>query len=130
MTAIIVRGDARQLPLPDASVDLVCTSPPYWVLRDYQDAGGSLDGQIGNENTPELWLDAMCDCIPFGGTGTTALVASALGRIGISVDLSHDYSRLAQWRTTDPPERAKALHVDKPPPVLDGQLDMWEGALT
>jgi hypothetical protein len=67
---------------------------------------------------------------PFGGTGTTALVASALGRIGVSVDLSHDYGRLAQWRTNDPAERAKALHVDKPPPVLAGQLDMWEGALT
>jgi site-specific DNA-methyltransferase (cytosine-N4-specific) len=65
---------------------------------------------------------------PFGGTGTTALVASALGRIGISVDLSHDYCRLATWRTTDPGERAKALRVDKPPPQLDGQLDMFGGA--
>lgn len=32
---------------------------------------------------------------PFGGTGTTAHVASALGRIGISVDLSRSYCRLA-----------------------------------
>jgi DNA modification methylase len=52
---------------------------------------------------------------PFGGTGTTALVAWALGRHGISNDLSHDYCRLAQWRTTDPGERARALLVDKPP---------------
>jgi site-specific DNA-methyltransferase (cytosine-N4-specific) len=36
----------------------------------------------------------------FGGTGTTAMVARALGRIGVSVDLSHDYSRLAKWRAT------------------------------
>lgn len=35
---------------------------------------------------------------PFGGTGTTAAVAKALGRIGISVDLSADYLRLADWR--------------------------------
>jgi DNA modification methylase len=35
---------------------------------------------------------------PFGGTGTTAMVARALGRIGISLDLSADYNRLAQWR--------------------------------
>lgn len=35
---------------------------------------------------------------PFGGTGTTALVAKALGRVGISIDLSADYCRLAQWR--------------------------------
>ena len=35
---------------------------------------------------------------PFGGTGTTAAVAKALGRTGISVDLSSDYVRLADWR--------------------------------
>lgn len=44
---------------------------------------------------------------PFGGTGTVALVAKALGRIGISVDLSHDYCRLATWRTTDPKQRER-----------------------
>jgi DNA modification methylase len=65
---------------------------------------------------------------PFGGTGTTALCASALGRIGISVDLSYDYSRLAQWRTTDPAQRAKAMRVDKPPVQLDGQADLFGGA--
>jgi hypothetical protein len=58
---------------------------------------------------------------PFGGTGTTALVADALGRHGLSFDRSADYGRLAKWRTTDPGERAKALQVPKPPPVMDGQ---------
>lgn len=48
---------------------------------------------------------------PFGGTGTTALVASVLGRDAISVDMSADYCRLAQWRTTDPKQRAKAGRV-------------------
>jgi DNA modification methylase len=61
---------------------------------------------------------------PFGGTGTTALVASALGRHGISVDMSNDYSHLARWRTTDPGERAKAMRVDKPAPVSDDQLTL------
>lgn len=32
---------------------------------------------------------------PFGGSGTTAHVAAALGRHGISLDMSKDYSRLA-----------------------------------
>jgi len=58
---------------------------------------------------------------PFSGAGTTALVASMLGRIGIGVDLSHDYCRLGVWRTTDPGERARALQVPKPPPVPQGQ---------
>ena len=35
---------------------------------------------------------------PFGGTGTVAMVARALGRFGVSMDLSSDYLRLAQWR--------------------------------
>jgi DNA modification methylase len=68
--------------------------------------------------TPGVILD------PFGGTGTTALVASVLDRVGISVDMSADYSRLAAWRTTDPGQRAAALQVDKPPAQLDGQDDL------
>lgn len=61
---------------------------------------------------------------PFGGTGTTALLAHVLGRTGISVDRSADYCRLARWRTTDPGERARAMQVPKPPPVPDGQLTL------
>jgi DNA modification methylase len=67
---------------------------------------------------PALVLD------PFGGTGTTALVAKALGRHGISVDRSADYCRLAEWRTTDPGQLAKAMRVEKPPVQLDGQADL------
>lgn len=63
---------------------------------------------------------------PFGGTGTTALVADVHGRHGISADLSHDYGRLARWRATDPGERARALGVPKPPPVPDGQDSLFE----
>ena len=69
---------------------------------------------------------------PFGGTGTTALVAHALGRHGISVDMSADYLRIAQWRTTDPKQRAKAARTEHKPPVEvpDGQatFDFTEGA--
>ncbi len=64
---------------------------------------------------------------PFGGTGTTALVASCHGRTGISVDRSHDYSRLSRWRTRDPAERARVLGVGKPPVQVDGQLGMFDG---
>lgn len=64
---------------------------------------------------------------PFGGTGTAALVASVLGRTGISVDLSADYSRLAAWRTTDPAERARAARMPKPEPVTAGQLGLFDG---
>ena len=42
-TARVFRADSRAMPEPpDASVDLVVTSPPYWQIKDY----GS-EGQIG-----------------------------------------------------------------------------------
>jgi len=66
---------------------------------------------------------------PFAGTGTTLLAAKALGRLGIGVDLSRDYCRLAQWRCTDPGELAKAMQVEKPVPEPDGMdslLDLLE----
>lgn len=66
---------------------------------------------------------------PFGGTGTTALAARALGRIGITVDRSGDYCRLAAWRTTDPGQLAKAMRVEKPAPVPDGQSSLFELAV-
>lgn len=66
---------------------------------------------------------------PFGGTGTTALVADALGRHGISIDMSGDYCRLATWRTTDPRQRAKAARREYTPPREQtiGQLALIEG---
>jgi hypothetical protein len=69
---------------------------------------------------PALVLD------PFAGTGTTLLVADALGRHGIGIDRSADYCRLARWRTSDPAERAKAMQVPKPPPVPDGQDSLFD----
>lgn len=54
---------------------------------------------------------------PFGGTGTTALVADVLGRHGISVDMSADYQRIARWRTTDPKQRARAAQRPYVAPV-------------
>jgi hypothetical protein len=63
---------------------------------------------------------------PFGGTGTTALVADILGRTGVTIDRSADYCRIAQWRTSDPAERARALGVPKPPPVIDGQCSLFD----
>ncbi len=62
---------------------------------------------------------------PFGGTGTTALVAHALGRHGITIDRSADYCRIATWRTNDPAQLAKAMRVPRPPVQADGQLDLF-----
>lgn len=79
-----------------------------------------LDGWMQPQARPAVVLD------PFGGTGTTALVAKALGRHGVSVDRSADYCRLAEWRTTDPGQLAKAMRVAAPPKQLDGQVSLFD----
>jgi site-specific DNA-methyltransferase (cytosine-N4-specific) len=63
---------------------------------------------------------------PFGGTGTTAIAADVSGRMGVSVDRSADYCRIAAWRTTDPGERARAMKVPKPAPEMAGQGALFE----
>jgi len=56
MTARILVGDCRQVlaTLPEASVQCVVTSPPYFGLRDY-----SVMGQIGREATVEEYVGQM-----------------------------------------------------------------------
>jgi site-specific DNA-methyltransferase (adenine-specific) len=52
---IIVGDAARSLAtLPDDSVDMVLTSPPYFRLRDYQ-----VEGQLGLEPHVERWVDEL-----------------------------------------------------------------------
>src|ERR1700712_2735009 len=53
----ILVGDAPDQPrkLPDASVDMVLTSPPYFRLRDYQ-----VEGQLGLEGHVEDWVTGLC----------------------------------------------------------------------
>jgi hypothetical protein len=51
------------------------------------------------EGTPR---NRACVLDPFGGSGTTAQVATSLGRHAISVDLSRDYHQLASDRVDRP----------------------------
>jgi DNA modification methylase len=56
MSVRIICGDALdQLRLlPDESVHMCCTSPPYYGLRDY-----GVDGQIGLEPSPDEYVAAL-----------------------------------------------------------------------
>lgn len=58
-TAEVIKANALDLPLGDASVDLVITSPPYFALRSYRDDGEHYDGQLGSEPTPADFIDAL-----------------------------------------------------------------------
>jgi DNA modification methylase len=54
----ILNGDVIDClrSLPDACVQCVVTSPPYWGLRDY-----GVEGQIGLEPTPEAYVEKMVE---------------------------------------------------------------------
>ena len=41
--------------IPDSSVDMCVTSPPYYNLRDYKNSG-----QIGAENTVNDFVENLC----------------------------------------------------------------------
>lgn len=58
---MIVRAHALALPLRDACVDLIVTSPPYFALRSYRDGDEHYDGQIGSEDTPSGFVDALIE---------------------------------------------------------------------
>jgi hypothetical protein len=46
---------------------------------------------------------------PFAGTGTVPMMARAMGRYGVGVDLSRDYLRLARWRVFESGHGEKRL---------------------
>ena len=57
-TNIIYQGDALEKlkELPNKSINMIMTSPPYWALRDY-----GIDGQLGLEPTFDLYIKHLCD---------------------------------------------------------------------
>ena len=54
----IIQGDALNVlkTIPDESIDMVMTSPPYWALRDY-----GVEGQLGLEPTFQEYINKLCD---------------------------------------------------------------------
>jgi DNA modification methylase len=104
------------------------------TAMDAAGPGAGVRSNVGNVRSVHRLLGYACACPeptaatrpgvvldPFGGTGTTALVAKALGRHGISVDMSADYCRLATWRTTDPAQLAKAARRPHEPSKTFGE---------
>ena len=55
-TPLVLVGDVinRLKGIPDKSINVVVTSPPYWGQRDY-----GTRWQIGNEKTPEEYIEKM-----------------------------------------------------------------------
>ena len=50
--------------IPDESISLVCTSPPYWALRAYGTEAqdwGDWRGELGHEPTPQMFVAHLVD---------------------------------------------------------------------
>jgi DNA modification methylase len=54
----IATGDALTVlrQIPSASINACVTSPPYWLLRDYES-----EGQIGLEPTPQEYVGRLVE---------------------------------------------------------------------
>lgn len=65
-------GDARRdiSRLPDASVHLVVTSPPYWTLKEYRDSDGQMGHIAGYEEflaeLDKVWQQSFRVLVPGG----------------------------------------------------------------
>ena len=58
MKNTILFGDCRDtLPTIDVKARMCVTSPPYYGLRNY----GNEDNQIGQEDTPEQFIENLVD---------------------------------------------------------------------
>jgi hypothetical protein len=76
-THVLQQGDARDLSdIPDSSVHLVVTSPPYFNLKPYEsDAGGRQLGRIDDYEAFLAQLDLVWkEC--YRGAGSVALWAT------------------------------------------------------
>ncbi len=67
----IVLGDARNLSfVPDESVHLVVTSPPYWTLKRYEDSPGQMGHMADYEffltELSKVWTHAYRTLVPGG----------------------------------------------------------------
>lgn len=52
----VIIGDSRWMKeVPDESVHLIVTSPPYWQIKDYGDVN-----QIGFNDTYEEYINLSC----------------------------------------------------------------------
>jgi DNA modification methylase len=121
-------GEARTAVVDKRYEELHQQSRNRSVRQDLYDDGFRADGGMNGRNVSSVGQNIAtitgysCACPtpnaptrpavvldPFCGTGTTVMVARALGRYGIGVDLSSDYLRLARWRIFQSGHAAKTM---------------------
>lgn len=109
-------GDCREsmrAHLPDKSVQMCVTSPPYFGLRDYGHYG-----QLGLEETPEAYVAAMVDVF--------REVKRVLKDDGVLwLNIGDSYANVGKWGGGSGGKHAAALHGNTG--VGRGKRDYGEG---
>jgi len=104
----LYKSDSRTIPVPDKSIHTVCTSPPYWGLRDY-----GTDEQIGLEPTPEEYCANM--------VAVFREVRRVLRDDGtVWLNLGDSYSSGSRTTTTNDSFRGDTLVNTTRTPVVEG----------
>jgi DNA modification methylase len=114
-THSLALGDARDLgSIPDASVHLVVTSPPYWTLKEYPRVNGQLGAMEDYESflaeLDKVWRECHRALVPGGRiccvVGDVCLPRRKLGR------------HLVMPLHADIQVRARALDLDVLTPII------------
>lgn len=92
-------ANRRRQSTPDAS----------WSFDTRTEVARAITGYACACHAPDAPTRPAVVLDPFAGTGTTVMVARALGRTGIGVDLSSDYLRLARWRVYESGHARKTI---------------------
>lgn len=105
--SLLICGDTAQVlsMMPEASVQAVVTSPPYWSLRDY-----GIDGQLGLEESVEEFIKSL--------TVTFDEVHRVLRPDGtLWLNIGDSYTSGGRtWRAPDKKNPARAMDIRPPTP--------------
>ena len=115
MESLVVEGDVcGVLPrLPDACVQSIITSPPYWGLRDY-----GIHGQIGLEPTLAAYLHKLASIF-----AEARRILKPDGILWLNIGDGYTSGNRG-WRAADKknPNRAMSVRPDNPPGLKDKDL--------
>ncbi len=109
------KGDARNLSwLPDKSVHLIVTSPPYWTLKQYEKRGGQL-GEVADyerflEELDKVWRE--CERVLVEGGRICCVVGD------VCIPRKRDGRHRVMPLHSDIQVRARSLGLDSLTPIL------------
>lgn len=111
---LLAQAESRWIPLRDQSVHMICTSPPYWNLRDYNI--GAEAGELGRETSHDClgWATGQ-DCGGQCYICAMRAVARELWRVlrddgTLWIVIADSYSSDAKWGGRTGGKHARKLH--------------------